>query len=127
VKEERRDLPRESFKEVANVVAESGIGTVATDSARPEGLRYYLGDELIVAPGTVLEPLLCEPAQEVVLVQHHGFPSSPGWDPAALDCLARKSVARVRAPQLKRGRSIDVWIIRRQASHESAGRDAHRP
>jgi hypothetical protein len=115
--EEGREVPYENFKEVAATVGGTGIDNVVTESNRPDGLRYYIGDELVEMPAEDIEALLCAPGREFVYVRHVPRPPDDweGWRPARLDCLAAREAARVRVPQRGRGGAIDVWIVGRNA------------
>jgi hypothetical protein len=110
--EEERALPRENFKAAAEVVEGTGIDTVVTDSIRPTGLQYYLGDELQVLPRSEIERLLCDRSRGVVYIQHVPLPSwFPEYRvPADVECAVDRDAARVRVPQRGRGFAIDVWI-----------------
>jgi hypothetical protein len=116
--EEGREVPYENFKEVAAIVRGTGIDTVVTDSNRPDGLRYYIGDELLEMPAEGVEALLCGRRREFVYVRHIPSPqeSWEGWRPARLDCLVGREATRVRVPQRGRGGAIDVWVVGQKTS-----------
>jgi hypothetical protein len=115
--EQREALPPENFKGVAEFVEWAGVGPVVTDSMRPDGLRYYLGDDLVEMQPDEVEALLCAPHAELVYIRHAPFsPSSTlaeeGFtSPASLECVTGEDAVRVRVPQRHRGGAIDVWII----------------
>jgi hypothetical protein len=111
-------MPFENFQEAADVVEWASAGPVVTDSIRPDGLRYYLGDELIELHPRGLAILLCSRRQrELVYIRH--VPVSPEAEdyrwPASLRCIPEDSV-RVRVPQRTRGAAIDIWIINPQVN-----------
>lgn len=95
------------------MVERAGIDEVVTDSAWPDGLRHYLGDDLAVVPAESIEAALCEPRGELIYIHHLAY-SNPHWDPLGLECLAGEPVVRVSVPQTARGRAIDVWILAAQ-------------
>jgi hypothetical protein len=120
---EAKISPFENFSEVAAVIEQADEHTVVTDSVRPDGLRYYLGDRLLELLPEEIERRLCEPGRSVVYVRH--LPISPfigphpeihraeaGYrHPPRLECLTRKRAVRVRVPQRARGDAIDLWIV----------------
>ncbi len=110
--EEVMALPRENFKAVAEIVRGTGIDTVVTDSIRPAGLQYYLGDDLEVVPRSRIEDLLCDRRRDVVYIEH--LPLPPWFNgyrkPADVRCAIERGASRVRVPQRGRGFAIDVWI-----------------
>jgi hypothetical protein len=113
-----RSLPFENFKEVANVVDGVGIDPVVTDSVRPEGLRYYLEDDLIELEPEEVESMLCGGSPLIYIRHLHRHES-----PASLDCVWGTDAVRVRVmqsgwrtdalPDIQRDRDqfIDVWVV----------------
>lgn len=99
--------PAEAFAEAADVVRGSGIARVVSDTLRPEGLRYALGDEAFTTlPADQLQELLCRgPAPLVFVEQSFGRPV-----PTDTGCLVRRGASSVRLVQRARG-SIRVWIL----------------
>jgi hypothetical protein len=97
-------LPREDFKRVAEIVRAKGETKVVTDSTRPDGLRYYLGEEN-VTPVTG-SPCVSPPT---VFVSHpyRGEGEPP---PADVSCLRVLGAVSVRVPQRDRGGHIDIWF-----------------
>jgi hypothetical protein len=110
---EEQSFPVENFKEVARVVGGTGIQPVVTDSIRPHGLRYYIGDGLTELPPAAIEDMLCDNRRQFVYIRHVPVPprSWGFWRPANLDCLTDRDAARVRVFQRGRGSAIDVWIV----------------
>jgi MYXO-CTERM domain-containing protein len=130
--QQARSVPFENFKEVANVARGAGLNPVVTDSVRPEGLRYYLGDDLIELPSEQMDSMLCG-HQPLIYIRHRYRNESP---PAGFDCLMSRDSVRVSviqsgartqalSPHVERdrGQSIDVWVVHppRQSS-EGGGR-----
>jgi hypothetical protein len=107
----RQELPLENFKDVAQVVDGIGIDRVVTDSARPEGLRYYIGDDRlrVLSPRRV-ERLVCTGSGPLVYVRQDFLLESHGR-PADVGCLERRGATRVRIEQRGYGDFIDVWMI----------------
>ncbi len=105
-------VPREAFAEAAEVVRGAQIDRVISDSPRPEGLRYALGDRpLTVLPPAQASKLLCSDPGPLVFIEHP-FTANP--PPTDTRCLVRRGAARIRLPQRgDRGAFIDVWILPR--------------
>jgi hypothetical protein len=121
---EDEGMPFESFQELATVVESASAGPVVTDSIRPDGMRYYLGDQLIELHPTRLETLLCNRRRELVYIRHVAVsPEAVDYRwPAMLDCIPESSV-RIRVPQPTRGAAIDVWIINPQVNRSTVEDD----
>lgn len=106
-----QDTPRENFKRVAEVVRAQGVSKVVTDSARPDGLRYYLGaDNVTALPPDWLEPGFCSPTPPVVFVEHP-FRGAEEQPPPDLSCLQARHATMTRISQRDRGGHIDVWVL----------------
>jgi hypothetical protein len=113
----RQDLPLENFKDVAEVVDGTGIQAVVTDSSRPAGLRYYIGDDrLRVLRRTHVERLLCNSSGPLVYIRQPLIP--PYVPPADPSCLVSRGATRVRIEQRGYGDLIDVWVITRPEAGE---------
>jgi hypothetical protein len=110
VAERAAEAPSEAFKEVAQVVRGAQVDRVITDSPRPQGLRYALGDRpFTVVPPAVASSLLCTERAPLVFIEHP-FKANP--PPSDTRCLARRGAVRIRLPQRgDRGTYIDVWIL----------------
>jgi hypothetical protein len=105
------ELPRENFKEAAAVVHRHGAVRVLTDSTRPTGLTYYLGDRnVIVLPPAQLEQAFCTSHPPLTYIEHP-FRGTLDPKPPRLDCLRRRGATRVRVPQRDRGGHLDVWVL----------------
>jgi hypothetical protein len=106
-------LPFENFQRAAEIVRWTGLSPVVTDSDRPQGLRYYLGEDLLELQPESIEALLCQHRRPLVYIRHVAVsPLAEGYRAAAaLDCLPGENAVRVRVPQAGRGRAIDVWIV----------------
>jgi hypothetical protein len=103
------ELPRENFKRVAEIVKARGGSEVVTDSTRPDGLRYYLGEDNVVAlPPGPAEPTLCVTPPPIFV--EHPYRADGEPPPPDVSCLKRLGAVRVRVPQRDRGDHIDVWI-----------------
>ena len=107
-------VPVEDPKGAAAVVEGTGIDRVITDSIRPQGLRFYLGDRLRATGPQEVERITCRTRRPLIYVRH--LPLDPAdlflYDPAPLACLRKRDALRVRVPQRLRGETIDVWILR---------------
>jgi Dolichyl-phosphate-mannose-protein mannosyltransferase len=99
-----QSLPREDFKRVGEIVRARGETKVVTDSARPDGLRYYLGEEN-VAP--VTGSACVSPPTVFISHPFRGEGESP---PADVSCLRVLGAVKVRVPQRDRGGHIDIWF-----------------
>jgi Dolichyl-phosphate-mannose-protein mannosyltransferase len=105
------DLPRENFKRVAEIVDGHPARRILTDSARPEGLRYYLPDrDLVVLPRDQLEAAFCSSHPPRIYIEHP-FRGADEPPPPSLTCLERKGAVRIRARQRDRDQHIDVWLL----------------
>jgi hypothetical protein len=103
------EVPYENFKFVSQIVNESGIDRVMTNSRASTGLQYYLGSERLKVEdkdkGTLVRSF-CYDLGPFIFVDHNGF-GSP--DPN-LTCLRLRGAARVHVHQQARG-SMDVWLV----------------
>ena len=102
--ERYQDLPREDFKRVSEIVRAHGQTKIVTDSTRPDGLRYYLGDENV----TPLAGSICVSPPAVFV--EHPFRGASEPPPPDVGCLRRLGETRVRVPQRDRGGHIDIWF-----------------
>jgi hypothetical protein len=113
--ERSQRLPIEDFREAGAIARESGVRPIVTDSFRTDGLRYYLGEELVELAPAEVQSLVCDADERVVYIRHAPFPPEALrglWAPANLDCLVGKPAVRVRVHQRgERGDAIDVWIV----------------
>jgi hypothetical protein len=107
-----RDEPREDFKGVAAVVRAHGATRIVTDSIRPDGLRYYLGDRNVVTlPPAWLEAMFCSRHPPPVFVEHP-FRTGDGLPrPPDVRCLEERGARRITVRQRDRGGHIDVWLL----------------
>jgi hypothetical protein len=101
-----RRLPYENFQLVAEIVRGSAISRIVTNSARPDGLQYYLGSSRVRVLLRRQVALLCFAPGPFVFVQHNGFGALVP-DPA---CLQQRGAMRVHVTQTIRG-SIDIWLV----------------
>jgi hypothetical protein len=99
-----QSLPREDFKRVAEFVRARGQTKVGTDSTRPDGLRYYLGEDNVAQ--LTGSPCTSPPT---VFVEHP-FRGEGDPPPADVSCLRVLGAVRVRVPQRDRGGHIDIWF-----------------
>ena len=101
-----RQLPSENFKLVGQVVLESEIRDVVTNSDTPTGLSYYLGRQRVrVLQAEALSRLFCAAEGPLVFIDHNN--GSPDPD---LACLESRGAVRIHVPQSRRG-SLDVWFL----------------
>jgi len=100
-------LPRENWKAVAEIVQQSGIATVVSDSGRRQALDYYLGRPVLIPSAEGLDRLLCRDSSPLVFV-HHPVRSVP----ADRGCLERSGARRYVVPQRTSygGDALEVWI-----------------
>jgi hypothetical protein len=109
----RSDVPYHNYKFVGQIVDESGVEFVKTNSTRQEGLEYYIGRarlsraRLKVEEDTAsLVRSFCYAPGAFVFVDHPGF----GAQTPNLACLRLRGAARVRVHQRAPG-SMSVWIL----------------
>jgi hypothetical protein len=103
--------PLEAFDEVADVVRGTGIQRVVSDTRRPEGWMYAMGDQSFSRPPAAeLQRLLCQGPRPLVYISHP-FGATPAAPAPQTNCIARRGAARVRILQRSRGGYIDVWIL----------------
>jgi hypothetical protein len=106
------DLPRENFQEAAEVARAPRGSLVLTDSTRPQGLQYYLGEDNVVQlPPADLERKFCSAAAPTVYVEHPFRGSPLEAPPPALRCLRQRGAEMIRVRQRERGKRIDVWTL----------------
>jgi hypothetical protein len=106
-------VPFENHKAAASIARQTGLAPIVTDSIRPEGLRYYLGEDLVELLPWDVEPLLCERGQTVVYIRHISLaPEDWGpWAPASLECAAERPSVHISVPQRRNHTSLDIWIV----------------
>jgi hypothetical protein len=105
--------PFEDFRGAAELVNATGIGTVVSNSARPDGLRFYLRPDLgLVARKGRLERFLCSADPPFVFIDHPFRSYEP-----RLRCLERDGASVHVFRQRGRGRRITVYVLR----HRSPG------
>jgi hypothetical protein len=105
------DLPRENFKDVAQIARSAGSGPILTDSVRPTGLQYYLGfDGISVLPPEALQDRFCSGGGPYTYIEH---PFRGAGDPPTpdLSCLRQRHARVTRIRQRDRGGHIDVWVV----------------
>jgi hypothetical protein len=104
-------VPHEATKEAAELVNESGIETILTNSVRPQGLSFYLNGRLQQLSADELERIFCDgnPDSDYVFIDHPFNTES-----VDTDCLTTQGADFTRFNQRGRGRRIDVWTVRIQ-------------
>ena len=102
-----RQLPTENFKLASQIVRESGIDNVVTNSRSAAGLWHYLGRQRVsVREPEALSRQFCRSRDPLVFIDHN-YSSTP--DPS-FACLERRGAVRIHVPQEGRG-SMDIWIL----------------
>ena len=105
------DLPRENFKDAAQIARSAGSDPILTDSVRPTGLQYYLGfDGISVLAREALQDRFCSRGEGYTYIEHP-FRSAGDPPPPDLSCLRRRHARMTRVLQRDRGGHIDVWVV----------------
>lgn len=99
-------VPKEATKEVAEFTTERGYDEIITNSARPEGLRYYLQAPLEVLSPDELEARFCSQESGFAYIDHPF--KAPTVDTS---CLQDREAERIRFEQRGRGDWIDAWFV----------------
>jgi hypothetical protein len=107
-------FPYENTKQVGLIANNVDADAIITNSRRPEGLLYYVGDELrVVEDQDVLDDAICTRPAPFVFIDHQ----SPRFHPEPdLRCLADRGAVRVRVPQQRSSavgnRGVyEVWLV----------------
>jgi hypothetical protein len=105
------DLPRENFKDAAQIARSAGSDPILTDSIRPTGLRYYLGvNGISPLPAEALQEWFCSPGRRFTYIEHP-FRGAGDPPPPDLSCLRRQHANMTRVLQRDRGGHIDIWVL----------------
>jgi hypothetical protein len=101
-------VPHENFRAVGEVVQGSERQEVFTNTARVEGLYFYLGRErLAQAPLPFgLAAIFCDETRSFIYVDEN-YPNAPDPDTT---CLQRRGATPIHFRQ-RLGGSIDVWLV----------------
>lgn len=101
------DRPLEAFAEAADVVRGTGISRVVSDTVRPDGLRYALGEHAFATlPADQLQQVLCREPGPLVFIEHRFARPAP----TDTGCLVRRGASKVQLVQRSRG-FISIWIL----------------
>ncbi len=100
-------LPLEAVKDASELANASGTDLVVTNSARPEGFRYYLETSPTIMTASELESLFCAENESGYVFLDHPFRA----EEVDTSCLEGKDAFRIHLEQRARGRLIDVWLV----------------
>lgn len=98
--------PIEAFKEVAEVIGDD-TAPVLTNSLRPEGLHFYVG-QVSILTNEDLERAMCSSTEQPFYVIDHPYRQRRPLDTS---CLSQAGVRPVVFEQLVRGDRIAVWHV----------------
>lgn len=113
--------PIDNYRFAAQIADGSGIDEVVTNSPRPEGLYFYLGEHRVKRLDPFqLAAVLCDGTRNFAFVDHR-IPDSPETD---VSCLRERGLAPIKAEQWAPG-SLDVWLAD-DAGADGAGGDGSR-
>jgi hypothetical protein len=99
-------VPFEDMKQVGAIVNQSGVEPVVTNSSAPDGLLFYIGEDIRRLSVDELRALFCDRAATFVYVDHPLRSIRPDTE-----CLYARRAAKVRVNQRGRGGFLDVWIV----------------
>jgi molybdate transport system substrate-binding protein len=98
--------PVDNYRLAAQIADGSGVDDVVTNSPRPEGLYFYLGERRVkqLAPFQ-LAATLCDGTRSFAFVDHRtaNSPETAVW------CLRERGLAPIHVDQ--RVGSLDVWLV----------------
>jgi hypothetical protein len=98
--------PIDNYRLVAQIADGSEIDEVVTNSPRPEGLYFYLGERRVKQLGPFqLAAVLCDGTRSFAFVDHRTA-DSPETD---VSCLRERGLAPINVEQRAPG-SLDVWL-----------------
>jgi molybdate transport system substrate-binding protein len=98
--------PIDNYRLVAQIADGSGIDEVVTNSPRPEGLYFYLGERRVKRlDPSQLAAVLCDRTRNFAFVDQRTA-DSPKTD---VSCLRERGLAPINAEQRAPG-SLDVWL-----------------
>lgn len=100
-------VPFEAVKEASELANASGADLVVTNSARPDGFRYYLEISPTIMTPVELESLFCTDNASGYVFLDHPFRA----EEVDTSCLEENDAFRVRLEQRGRGQLIDVWFV----------------
>jgi hypothetical protein len=100
-------VPIENFKEVAALVKSSKIATVESNSTKPAGFDYYLGDGRVsFLKPSILQARFCTQPAPFIYIEH-GLSPLPDTS-----CLRQRRALSIGLPQSRS--YLNVWFVDRK-------------